>query len=101
MSLTFLADFFGLDKTPITAIEAPGPKNSVIDLNEFSGEQRVYDAMLASYDIMADFKCLKDNPAIFKQLRNEYPLRREYPAYQVKNITEKEHLLLKALGFIC
>lgn len=99
MSLTSLTDFFGLDKSSIATIEAPTPENPVIDLNEFSGEQRVYDAMLVSYDIMSDFKRLKDNPAIFKQLRNEYPLRREYPAYKIMNATEKESSLLKALGF--
>lgn len=99
MSLTSLADFFGLDKSPIATIEAPTPENPVIDLNEFSGEQRVYDAMLTSYSIMDDFKRLKDNPAIFKQLRNEYPLRREYPAYQIKNARNEELTILQQLGF--
>lgn len=99
MSLTSLANFFGLYKSPITAIEAPTPENSVIDLNNFSGEQRVYEAMLTSYSIMDDFKRLKDNPAMFKQLRNEYPLRREYPAYQIKNARATELQQIHQLGF--
>lgn len=101
MSLTSIADFFSLDKTPIKSIKAPSPDNPVIDLNVFGGDNRVYDAMLTSYDIMSDYKRLKDNPALFKQLRNEYPFRREYPAYKVVNARVEEQTLLKALGFIC
>lgn len=100
MSLESLTEFFKLDSKPlkdIKPLDAPNPK---IDLNTFvHSDNRVYDAMLATYNPMDDYARLKADISKFKQLRNEYPLRREYLAYTVVNATAEEKSLLEALGF--
>lgn len=100
MSLESVANFYGMDKTPVLAVKAPDPYSPVIDLNEFvNSDNRVYDAILKTYNPLEDYARLKANSDTFKQLRNNYPLRREYFAYQVENTTSKEKIILENLGF--
>ncbi len=99
MSLASIADFFNLDKSVISGIEAPQPPQPAIDLNDEVAENRIFSAILRTYNPMEDDAKLRENPASFKRLRNEYPLRREYPAYNIGNATEKEASILNDLGF--
>lgn len=100
MALESLTRHFGLDDTALKEIKPLEPKEAVIDLNTFAdSSNRVHDAMLLTYNPMDDFGRLKSDSSQFKQLRNHYPLRREYLAYTVKNATSDEKELLKALGF--
>lgn len=99
MSLDSIADFYVLDKSPIQDVYPPLPDNPMIDMDKFSSENRIYNALLHTYDPMADFTRLKASPVDFKQLRNDYPFRREYLAYTISNATEEESILLRSLGF--
>ncbi|WP_165024849.1 4-phosphoerythronate dehydrogenase PdxB [Dysgonomonas sp. ZJ279] len=100
MSLESIADFYQLSKEPISAIKELEPINPLIDLATYpTSDNRVYDAILETYTPMGDFGRLIAAPDTFKQLRNEYPLRREYKAYAVVNASEDERILLKELGF--
>lgn len=100
MSLEAIATFFDLDGSSLKNISPLGPDNPYIDLDTFSNsDNRVYDAMLATYNPEGDCTRLRADISQFKQLRNNYPLRREYLAYTVLNARENERDLLKSLGF--
>lgn len=102
MSLTSLADFFGLDPSPVEQIQVPQPDNPVIDLNQFDKNlNRIWQTIIATYNPIDDDNRLRNSPENFKQLRNNYPLRREFPAYTVLNASAEEKSLLLALGFKC
>lgn len=100
MSLESVAEFYSLGKTPIALVKASEPENSIIDLNDFSSSNRIYSALLATYSPKSDFIRLKANPATFKQLRNDYPLRRESLAYSIVNANDEERKILSELGFL-
>jgi len=101
MSLESMAEFYHLDKAPLRTVKAPDPHNPVIDLNEFAdSDDRVYEAILRTYNPIEDYTRLKASPDTFKQLRNDYPLRREYFAYTILNSTETEREILDRLGFL-
>lgn len=100
MSLESIADFYHLDKTIINTVKPPAPSDFIIDLSAFDNRSRIEDTILTTYNPVGDYDRLKAAPDTFKQLRNEYPLRREYLAYTVKNATEIETHLLALLGFI-
>ena len=100
MSLESIARFYNLDRSPIDMIKVPEPANPIIDLNDFpSHNRRIEDVILKTYNPLYDFSRLTASPQNFKQLRNEYPLRREYFAYTIKNATDKEQDILARLGF--
>lgn len=99
MALEALAEFYGLDKGPIKVIIPPPPTHRIIDLDNFSSEQRVFEAILQSYNPMTDSEKLINSPDSFRQLRNSYPLRREYPAYMIVNADDDERRLLNKLDF--
>lgn len=101
MSLESIADFYGLDKTPISLVKELAPGNPIIDMAKFEGsENRVYSAILETYNPLGDFTHLKSSFEDFKQLRNNYPLRREYFAYSIKNASYKERSILNKFGFL-
>lgn len=101
MSLTSIADFYNLDKTPISLVKEPLPEVSIINLDKFDkSKNKVYSAILETYNPVGDFMRLKDAPRNFKQLRNSYPLRREYFAYSIANASIQEQALLLDLGFL-
>lgn len=100
MSLEKVAEFYSLDRTPINMVNAPEPDSSIIDLKNFSFSNRVYSALLTIYNPMDDLACLKADPAKFKQLRNNYPLRREALAYSIVNATDEERKILSEFGFL-
>jgi len=98
ISLENIATFYHMGRTPIDQIKIPEPQNPVIDLDNFSGN-RIEEAILTTYNPINDFEKLKNNPGKFKDLRNEYPLRREYPSYIIRKATDTEEIILKELGF--
>lgn len=53
-------------------------------------------AVKQAYDIMADDRALREHPGNFEQIRNEYPVRREFPAFTVRLLSpdpESERML--------
>lgn len=100
MSLTAIADFYHLSEAPVSLVKEPEPTNPVIDMNKYTDQDnRIYDAILETYNPVGDYSRLINNPATFKKLRNEYPLRREYFAYNIMNATDEEKDILNCLGF--
>lgn len=100
MSLDTIADFYSLDKSPIALIKEPAPENPTIDVNIFNGSvDKVYSAILETYDPLVDFARLKGAPDTFKQLRNNYPLRREYFAYSISNASPEDRDILSRMSF--
>lgn len=100
MSLEALTDFFELDGRELKEIKPLDAPSPIIDLNDFANfDNRVYGAILRTYNPMSDYANLLADISKFKQLRNEYPLRREYLAYTVINAKESERKLLESLGF--
>lgn len=100
MSLERIAELFDLSKEPIASVKAPDPQNPVIDLSEFSSENRIEEAILRTYEPSFDRESLLHNPDKFSKQRADYPMRREYPSYRVLNATPEEAEVLARLGFI-
>jgi erythronate-4-phosphate dehydrogenase len=82
-------------------IPVPPEPELIIDSNGKSDAEIVRRAVIHSYNIDEDDVRLRFDPSRFEKVREEYPLRREFPAYSVKlrggsaEVREK----LKELGF--
>ena len=103
MSVQAISRFFGLglnDWEP-TGVELPA--HPVIELDGLGlNEQEIISrAILASYDIRNDDCTFRENTSRFEQLRGDYPVRREFPAYtiQATNVEPETLKKLKQLGF--
>jgi len=99
MSLERVADFWRLSKDPVSLIKVPEPRNPVIDISGMEGDI-LTDVILKVYSPETDMEPFIKNPDKFQQLRDDYPVRREYPAYKVINVTDSCSGLLKNLGFV-
>jgi len=103
MSVHAISQFFnlGLDNWQPSGIELP--ENPVFELNGsgLSEQEIISRAILHTYDIRNDDQDFRRNTAQFEQLRGDYPVRREFPAFTIeaKNIGKKTLDLLKNLGF--
>jgi erythronate-4-phosphate dehydrogenase len=64
------------------------PKDSLItiDCNNLTFEDIMFMAITHTYDLTTDFNRLIANPLLFENLRDNYPLRREFKAYSVNAI---------------
>jgi erythronate-4-phosphate dehydrogenase len=93
---------FGLDDWHPGNLPPPGDPQIIIDPAGKPLETILHEAIRASYDILEDDRRLRQNPHNFEKLRNEYPVRREFPAFHVKLL--KPHKLaeatLRELGFV-
>lgn len=92
MSVQSVSRFFnlGLDNWTVTDIQKPA--NTIIDGSKTTDKE----AILQSYDILADDARLRQSTATFEKQRGDYPLRREYGVYEVKNSQSE---VLRQLGF--
>ncbi len=103
LSVQSISKFFGLglDDWQPSGVEPPSVPVIALDGFGLSEQEIVAKAILATYDIRVDDKALRDNPARFENLRNEYPVRREFPSYTVlaSNIDKKTLDVLKEIGF--
>lgn len=97
MIVEAFARFFGL-KIPTSDILAPAPDTDDIILRA-SGREGVEQAILSTYNPLEDTRKLKETPRQFEQQRGDYPLRREFPAYRLSNISDPDRLLFENLGF--
>jgi len=72
-----------------------------IDCHNLSIQEVINKAILSTYDVLQDDKLLRRSPREFEELRENYPLRREFHAYSphLLNDTENISLVLNALGF--
>ena len=99
MSLENLNEFFELDVYPIKLMQLPQPNNPVIDLREVELDYQLAYAVWQTYNPMMETMNLKADPDKFYWFRSNYPLRREYGAYEVKNADPGVVPILKQLGF--
>lgn len=101
-SVRSVSDFFGLG-TGGWYPDLPAPDNRMlkIDRKHSSYNQLASKLFMHTYDIFADSEKLKTAPGSFEQLRDGYPPRREFGAYEllfeypVDPVTEK----LRKIGF--
>lgn len=89
--------FFQLNLPRLTP-DLPNPESPVIKIARYS-EDKINSALLHTYDPLIDTKLLKGNPSKFDEMRAKYEFRREYKAYTVQNLNEKDSEVLKAFGF--
>lgn len=100
MALNELANYWDLPKDPIDTISIPDVDNNLIDYSVMRSEGRLKDIILTTYNPLDDYKKLLNAPDTFSQLRSTYPLRREFFAYTIQNVTDSNDLiLLESLGF--
>ena len=103
MSVHAISQFFhlGLENWQPSGVELPANPVFELDGTGLSEQEIVSKAILATYDIRNDDKDFRKDPSEFEQLRGDYPVRREFPAFtiQAKNIEEKTIEVLKKMGF--
>lgn len=100
MSLENIADFYDLDKTPISLVKAPEPTTPYIDMNGYvSSKNKIENIILKTYNPLLDYARFMEAPERFSWLRSDYPLRREYHAYTVDHADRADREMLDRLGF--
>ena len=103
MSIRALSKFFklGLDNWKCTGVEVPESTDIFIDGSGKSVQQILSEAVFATYDIREDDRRLRASVETFEKQRGDYPVRREFPAFQVycKINNIKAINKLKHLGF--
>ena len=92
---------FGLDDWYPLRLPAPDNASIKIETSEKTESQIIAEAILSSYDVMNDDARFRNDPAQFENLRNYYPVRREFPAFKIHIPNPKTELFnkLKSLGF--
>lgn len=103
VSVRAISRFFGLgiDDWKPAGIEPPPRPVIELDGRGQSAESVIADAVLATYEIAGDDRALRDTPALFEQLRGDYPVRREFGSHTVKaaNVEPGVAEKLEKLGF--
>jgi erythronate-4-phosphate dehydrogenase len=103
MSVISLCSFFNLPLKTWYPENVPEPLNTeiLIDCKGKSDEEIIREAVFSSYNIEDDDIRLRFSPADFEKQRENYPIRREFPAFTVKLTggTKTAIKLLKDLGF--
>ncbi|MFA4864735.1 MAG: 4-phosphoerythronate dehydrogenase, partial [Bacteroidales bacterium] len=81
----------------------PLPENPLIEINARgnTNELVIFESILASYDVRHDDAIFRKDPSQFENLRNHYPVRREFGAYRVHISNSRTELLsmLHKIGF--
>ena len=103
MSVEAISDYFGLglNNWQPSGVELPTHPVIEIDGTVKTGPEIISTAILSTYDIQNDDLLFRNDPALFEQLRGDYPTRREFPAYTIfaVNVAYKELDILEKLGF--
>ena len=98
-----LGRFFNLPLEKWFPSDIPEPDNPVliIDGENKTSEEIVREAVKQTYSILEDDRTFRADPRTFEQQRGNYPIRREFSAYQIslKNTSPDATELLKNIGF--
>jgi erythronate-4-phosphate dehydrogenase len=98
-----LASHFGLPLTGWQPAAIPAPPQPLITLDclGLSTENAVCRAILSTYNVVDDDLSFRVDPSKFEKLRSDYPMRREFPAFEITmlNGTSEIHEKLRDLGF--
>ena len=103
MSVQAVSRFFGLgiDDWECSNIELP--VSTHIEINGLNKtEQQIFsEAILATYDISNDDKALRNSVVSFEKLRGDYPVRREFPVFQIMEVNMAQKIIekLRDIGF--
>jgi erythronate-4-phosphate dehydrogenase len=86
MSVQAISRFFGLGLDDWYPPSVPPPERPVlrVDGRGKTDEQVLVEAILATYEIEKDDRRLRRSVRTFEEQRGQYPLRREFPAYQIQ-----------------
>ena len=102
MSIRALVRYFSLEKSfdPSVLQHPVLPENPLITLDESKPEtEQLFQAVKSAYDISGDDKRLRENPQKFEKLRADYPFRREFDSYTIRNGSPEIREILGALRF--
>lgn len=97
MAVENIARFFGW-APDLSGIQPPAIDPSELDAALYP-ENTIEHLILQTYDPRTDSQRLRNSPESFEQQRGDYPLRREYRAFTVKNAQTTDIGILKKLGF--
>jgi Phosphoglycerate dehydrogenase and related dehydrogenases len=103
-SVRAVASVLGLPLTQWRPEEIPAPPQPLRFRLEAAGKSRqqvLSEALLHTYDPLADDRALRADPASFEQLRGDYPVRREPTAFtlDLQDGTPELAETLSAIGF--
>jgi len=78
----------------------PLPENPLIEINAQgkTDEQVICESILASYDVLHDDAIFRNDPSQFENLRNYYPVRREFEAFSLTLTNSYRGLEQKLFG---
>ncbi len=102
MSVNALARFFqlGPELESWYPENVPLPEKTVLTLPEHGTlEERLLAVVAGSYNIAEDTAALRAHPENFEKLRGNYPLRREFHNFTVRNASGTIAEILQKLGF--
>ncbi|HNW50542.1 MAG TPA: 4-phosphoerythronate dehydrogenase PdxB [Prolixibacteraceae bacterium] len=103
MSVQAISRKFGLGIDQWECQDVELPANTLIQINgeRKTDQEIVAEAVLKTYPIMEDNNRLKFSPITFEKQRGDYPVRREFPIYNIEadHITLEACNMLKGLGF--
>lgn len=105
MSVAELRKFFNLPMPegwyPDSVPPALQQREITIDCANKTKQEILFEAVIASYDIMSDDKILRNSVETFEQQRGAYPIRREFPYYSVKLLNADNEIIdtISQLGF--
>jgi erythronate-4-phosphate dehydrogenase len=103
MSVHAISQFFnlGLGNWQPSGVELPANPVFELDGTGLNEQEIVSKAILHTYDIRNDDSDFRKDPSEFEQLRGDYPVRREFPAFTIvpMNIGEVTLDVLRKLGF--
>jgi erythronate-4-phosphate dehydrogenase len=103
ISVQALSRFFGLDLNAWVPTTVPLPEQPIIELDCTGlSRQAIFSRLVRhTYDVLADDRRLRNSPQTFEKQRGEYPLRREFTAYQVRlqHASNDARSLTSAIGF--
>jgi len=90
-----------LDRWQATVSSDPGNKSIGFDENQSKGQNPLGHAILSTYPIMKDHESFVKDISRFEFLRNNYPVRREFPAYSINPSSLDKEIVssLYKLGF--
>jgi erythronate-4-phosphate dehydrogenase len=88
MSVQAASRFFGLgiDSWECSDVELPASTLIELDGTGKTEQQILSEAILATYDIRNDDEALRDEVEAFEKLRGDYPVRREFPVFEIKAV---------------
>lgn len=98
ISLENVNEYFNMGITP-NYESIPLPLEAVIDLSNVTPSSQLAHAVWHTYNPAMETEALKNSPTEFYWFRSHYPLRREYPAYTIKDADSSVARVLKRLGF--